>query len=334
MSNFNLSLPVGMNHFTLTKRVILYELLQEKKKYREISKVISKAISSISNEIKNNSVEGKYDPYVAHEIARKRCIEKSKSRKLEKSEILRNYVIEKLKEDWSPEQIAGELRDKAQGKTVISHETIYLFIYSEKGKKEKLWLHLRHRKKPERVPWGTRKKRKINIPNRTSIHDRPDWINQREEHAHWEGDLMLFSQRSEALAVFVERFTRKTIAVLLDNKTSASMELALHELMASAGQTNVKSITFDNGSENVCHQKIRLEYVEAFETFFCDPYCSWQKGTVENTNKLFRQYLPRDVSNQKLNQDYVDNIVEKLNNRPRKCLNYKTPNHIFHKCSV
>lgn len=323
-----------MRHFTLTNRIILSELLAEKKSYREISKVIGKVISSISNEINHNSVAGEYNPYLAHKLARKRMLEKGKRSKLEISATLKAYVVEKLKEDWSPEQIAGELREKAQGKTVISHETIYLFIYSEKGKKEKLWLHLRHRKKPERVPWGTRKKRKINIPNRTSIHDRPDWINQREEHAHWEGDLMLFSQRSEALAVFVERFTRKTIAVLLDNKISASMELALHELMASAGQTNVKSITFDNGSENVCHQKIRLEYVEAFETFFCDPYCSWQKGSVENPNKLFRQYLPRNVSNKKLNQDYVDNIVEKLNNRPRKCLNYKTPNHIFHECSV
>lgn len=323
-----------MSHFTLNKRVILHELLLEKKSYREISKVISKAISSISAEINNNSVERNYDPYVAHEIARTRILEKSKRKKLEKSEGLRNYVIEKLREDWSPEQIAGELRKKAQGKTVISHEAIYLFIYSENGKREKLWLHLRHRKKPERVPWGSRKRRKVNIPNRTSIHQRPEWINRREEYAHWEGDLMIFSQIKEVLAVFVERYSRKTIAVLLDDKKATSMELALHELMASAGQTNVKSLTLDNGTENVCHQKVRLDYVESFDTFFCDPYCSWQKGTVENTNKLLRQYLPRKIEKQKLNQDYVDYVVEKLNNRPRKCLKYNTPNQTFYDCSV
>jgi IS30 family transposase len=323
-----------MKHFTLTKRIILAELLEEKKSYREISKVINKVISAISDEIRHNSVNGNYDPYKAHAEARKRKIEKGKRKKLEISSALKDYVVEKLKEEWSPEQIAGELKEKAQGKTVISHETIYLFIYSEKGKKEKLWLYLRHRKKPERVPWGTRKKRKITIPNRTSIHERPDWINRREEYAHWEGDLMLFSQRNEALAVFVERYSRKTVAVLLDNKKASSMELALHELLASTGQTNVKSITFDNGSENVCHQKVRLDYVESFETFFCDPYCSWQKGTVENTNKLLRQYLPRKIEEQKLNQDYLDSVIEKLNNRPRKCLKYNTPNQIFKNCSV
>jgi len=323
-----------MSHFTLTSRIMLHELLSESQSYREISKVIDKAISSISDEIKNNSTDGRYDPYQAHEKARRRNIEKGKRSKLERSEVLKEYVIRKLKADWSPEQIAGKLRKKAEGKTVISHETIYLYIYSDEGKQEKLWMTLRHRKKPERVPWGKRKKRKVNIPNRTSIHERSDWINRREEYAHWEGDLMLFSKRSEALAVFVERYTRKTVAVLLEDKTAASMELALHELMASVGQTHIKSITFDNGTENVCHEKIRQEYVESFDTYFCDPYSSWQKGTVENTNKLLRQYLPRDINKGKLHQDYVDYAVEKLNNRPRKCINYKTPNQYFHDCSV
>jgi len=325
-----------MKHFTLTTGKMLAELLLEKRSYREISLVIKKSISSISNELQRNSEDdGSYDPYKAHEQARRRELEKKRRSKLEKSPGLRKYVITQLKEDWSPEQIAGVLREKSGGKTVISHETIYLFIYSEEGKRQKLWKHLRHRKKAERVPWGTRKKRGVKIPNRTPIHYRPRWINTREEFGHWEGDLMVFSRgRPEALAVFVERYSRKTVTVLLEDKTSASMEMALHELITTAGQINVHSITFDNGSENVCHQKVREDYMENFNTFFCDPCCSWQKGTVENTNKLLRQYLPRNVPQEKLNQDYVDIVTSKLNRRPRKCLQYATPSQSFHLCSV
>jgi IS30 family transposase len=318
-----------MQHFTLTKRKILSELLQQGESYREIRKVINKSISSISDEINNNGGRRNYDPHKAHERALKNKMERKKRKKLEISEGLKGYVIEKLREDWSPEQIAGELRKQAQEKTVISTETIYQFIYSKEGKRLKLWKHLRHRKKPERVPWGSRKKRKISIPNRTSIHDRPQHINTREEFGHWEGDLMIFSEQRTVLAVFVERMTRKTIAVVNPDKTAQEMEYALHELISSAGPTQVKSITFDNGAENVCHQKVREDYMETFYTFFCDPYSSWQKGTVENTNKLLRQYLPRDISKEQLTQDYVDSVLEKLNNRPRKCLNFSSPNSFF-----
>lgn len=325
-----------MTHFTLTTRKMLSELLLEKRSYREISLVIGKSIGSISDELQRNSEEdGKYNPYKAHEKAKRRELEKKQRRKLEKSPGLRKYVITQLKEDWSPQQIAAVLKKQARGKTVISHETIYLFIYSLQGKRKKLWKYLRHRKKPERVPWGTRKKRRSKIPNRTPIHDRPRFINHREELGHWEGDLMVFSKkRPEALAVFVERYSRKTVALLLEDKTAASMEMALHELIASVGQIYVKSLTLDNGSENVCHQSVREQYAETFFTFFCDPYCSWQKGTVENTNKLLRQYFPRNVAQQKLNQDYLDTVVQKLNSRPRKCLNYDTPSQSFSSCSV
>jgi len=131
----------------------------------------------------------------AHKRALNNKLARTKRTKLEISSGLKSYVIAKLREDWSPEQVSGELKKQAQGRTVLSTETIYQFIYSEEGKKLKLWKHLRHRKKPERVPWGSRKKRKASIPNRTSIHQRPESINTREEFGHWEGDLMIFSQQ-------------------------------------------------------------------------------------------------------------------------------------------
>ena len=157
---------------------------------------------------------------------------------------------------------------------------------------------------------------------------------RKEEFGHREGDLMIFSEMKLVLAVFVERMTRKVIAVVNQNKTAKEMEMAIHELITSAGQINVLSITFDNGAENVCHQKVREDYSFCFDTFFCDPYCSWQKGSVENANKLLRQYFPRDVSMEDLTQDKVDAVVKKLNNRPRKCLGFKKSSDEFDFCSV
>lgn len=316
-----------MSHFTLVERKTLEKLLKNKISYEKIGRVIEKVKSSISDEIKNNSADGRYDAEIAHIKAVQRREQKTKRTKLEISAGLKKYVIQKLSGDWSPEQISGELRRQANGKNVISHETIYQFIYSDEGRRLKLWLHLRHRKKPKRVHWGSRKRRII-IPERVSIRERPSYINLREDFGHYEGDLMIFSD-GKALAVFVERVTRKTFAILNDNKSAVEMELALHELISSAGQINIKSITFDNGGENVCHAKVRLDYEKQFDTYFCDPYCSWQKGSVENMNKLFRQYLPRNISTEKLTQDYVDEVVAKLNSRPRKKLGYSTPSAEF-----
>ncbi len=188
---------------------------------------------------------------------------------------------------------------------------------------------MRHKKREYRQSWGSRKKR-IHIPQRVSIHKRPGVINDRQRFGDYEGDLMIFSSSQKVLAVFVERCTRKICAVVNDNKTSLEMEYALHELVCSVGIHEIKSITFDNGLENVCHEKVRKDYDYLFETYFCDPFSSWQKGAVENANKLLRQYLPRNIDPNLLNQDYIDEVVKKINNRPRKCLNYKTPNF----CSV
>jgi len=322
-----------MKHFSLSDRKILSDLIKEKISYREMSKILGKSLSSISDEIKRNSSLRDYDPHKTHEKACRRKKERKKRRKLEISPGLKNVVIEKLLEDLSPEQIFGELKELAEGKTVISHETIYQFIYSEEGRKLKLWQHLRHKKEHQRRHWGTRKHRPV-IPNRVSIHKRPVVINERKRFGDFEGDLMLFSNSPKALAVFVERTARKTFVIVNENKTAAEMEMALHELLCSAGIVNVRSIAFDNGLENVCHEKVREDYEFHFDTYFCDSYCSWQKGLVENTNKLLRQYFPRNIDPQLLTQDYADQIAKKLNNRPRKCLQYSTPNKLFSDCSV
>jgi IS30 family transposase len=319
-----------MKHFTLQDRKILSEYLQENITYEEIGKILQKSKSSVSDEINRNGGKKKYDPYRAERRAQLKKQQSQKRPKIEISPGLKEYVIQKIKEDWSPEQIAGELKSLAQ-KTILSHETIYQFIYSKEGKQLKLWKHLRHRKIPQRITHGTRKaqKNKMKIPHRNHITLRSMAAEKRTEPGHFEVDLMIFSKTKQVLAVFVDRCTRKTWAYINPDKTASAMADTIREFICDAGIANVHSLSFDNGTENFYHYMVRDEF-GTFETFFCDPYCSWQKGTVENTNKLLRQYFPRDIEPADMNYFSLKNAISKLNNRPRKCLNFLTPNF----CSV
>jgi IS30 family transposase len=318
-----------MSHFTLEERQTLAELLQQGKSHRKIGKSLNRSHTSIGDELRRNTLPGKsYDPVIAHQMALKRQNNHSKSSKLDLSPGLKEYVIDKLRnQDWSPQQIAGKLKELSLGKTIISHETIYQFIYSEEGRRLKLWLNLRRKHKPLRQPYGARKKR-INIPDRTPIHFRDGSVEDRLEVGHWEADLMIFSNQPFVLAVCVERSTRFVVITLLENKKAEEMERALHRLIEEVSQVKVLSITFDNGSENVCHTIIKHDY-PGIETFFCDPYCSWQKGSVENTNALIRQYFPRSFDLSSITQYEVDLVAKRLNTRPRKCLHYKSPHQAF-----
>lgn len=318
-----------MKHLTLEDREILEDLLQRGVSHRGVGKRLKRSHTSIGDEIKRNRCPDQ--KYCAIEAHRRYLIRQRKKRKRPKMEIspgLRLYVITKLLcEQWSPEQIAGALRIKSGGKTVLSHESIYQYIYSKEGKPLKLYQHLRRKKRPVRQSFGTRQKRVL-IKDRVSIHRRHKKINQRLEFGHWETDLMIFSKQKFVLAVTVERMSRYTIVSILPNKTAKEMKQALTRVILDSGQQNVKSITFDNGSENVLHYQLLYEF-PGLESYFCDPYCSWQKGLVENTNSLLRQYFPRNCDLGSFSQEFIDNIVDKLNCRPRKCLNFVSPKASF-----
>lgn len=320
-----------MKHFTLKSRRMLDNLLKTEITYRKLSLVLGKSAGSICDEVNKNGGRSKYNPYLAEQRAQKNHLNCKKRSKLEISPGLKEYVIQKLRDDWSPEQISRDLRNQAKGKNILSHETIYQFIYSAEGKYLKLWKHLRHRKRPERVAHGTRKSRisRSQIPDRTPISLRSYGAQKRTEPGHYEVDLMIFPKTKKVLAVFVDRCTRKTWAYFNDNKTASIMADTIRHFVCETGQHNVKSLSFDNGTENFYHHIVRDEF-GTFQTFFCDPYCSWQKGTVENTNKLLRQYFPRNINPNNLTHENLQIALHKLNNRPRKCLNFMTP--LF--CSV
>jgi len=316
-----------MQYLTYYDRRIIEKLLNQNLSYRAIGRALSRSHTTISDEVSLNSGQLGYSAERAQYYHEQRQLNKGNKKKLEMNVKLKEHVIAKLKEDWSPEEISGRLKefpDKEVG--YICHETIYEYIYSVEGVRLKLYLLLR-RHKPKRTKWHARKKGKSNIPERTSIHERSDDINDRIEIGHWETDSMIFSQQKGILSVQVERRSRLVRLHKCLNKTA---EKTLEAIIKTADSVPLKyflSVTFDNGTENVRHTELRENFDT--KTYFCDPYCSWQKGLVENTNMFVRQYLPKNALIDTTTHEKIYEIQEKLNNRPRKCLGYMTPNEYF-----
>lgn len=258
-------------------------------------------------------------------------MKKKNQKKLEKYKYrkLKNYVVKELKEDHSPDQVAGRINNKflpeLEGGT-ISHESIYQYIYNGEGRFEFLYPHLRTGRHKRRRRFDRRKRNKINIPERISIHLRSEEIDKKERVGDWETDSMIFSKQKEILSTQYERKTMLCRLHKLPDKTAKESENAITDSIESLPKEMWNTITRDNGTENANH----LDTLNTFDiqSYFCDPYCSWQKGGDENLNKLVRQYLPRNTDMSKITDEDIYIIQEKINNRPRKTLNYKTPNEV------
>lgn len=314
-----------MKHLTFEQRKIIEKLLKKEIGIRAIGRIIGKSHTVIINELERN--KGKHLPYSAERaqaVYEQRQLNKGNKKKIERNEKLKKFIVERLeKEQCSPEQIAGKLKRFHQRDIgYVCHETIYEWIYSKEEIHNKHYRHLR-RHKPKRTKWHSRKKR-IQIPDRTSIHDRPEEVNQKKEAGHWETDSMIFSRQKEILSVQIERKSKLLRFHKCPNKTAEATLKALEKSIQSLPYYWFQSITYDNGTENVKHVELKEEY--KLQTYFCDPYCSWQKGLVENTNMLLRQYFPREMNLEYVGDEYIKCIEDKLNNRPRKSLNYLTPN--------
>ena len=316
-----------MQYLTFDDRKVIEKLLKQNLSYRSIGKVLQRSHTTISDEIKLNSGQLGYCAERAQHYHEQRQLNKGNKRKLEINDRLREYVIKKLNKDWSPEEISGRLKEfPNEDIGYVCHETIYEYIYSIEGIREKLYLLLR-RYKPRRTKWHSRRKRGAGIKDRTSIHERPIEISERTDLGHWETDSMIFSQQKGILSVQVERKSRLTRIHKCLNKTAEETLEAIVKTIDSIPLKYVLSFTYDNGTENVKHTELKEMF--GIETYFCDPYCSWQKGLVENTNMFIRQYLPKNAPIDSISDEEIYEIQEKLNNRPRKCLKYMTPNEYF-----
>lgn len=318
-----------MQKLTFFERQIIESGIRVGKTKRAIARSLRRDHKVIQYELNQHTIEGRpYSALTAQrlmiEAERRRHVPKLAQKKYHK---LKQYVLNQLQQDYSPEQVAGVLKDQPpkelKGLT-ISPETIYQYIYRGEGRYEDLYKHLRKGRRQRQRRWG-RKARKVIIPSRVSIHDRPEEVGTRLTVGHWESDTVEGKRTTKGnLSVQYERKTMLVRIHKVKNKSAEATEEALRESITSLPQDLWKTITFDNGTEGAHHTKIRDDY--NVQTYFCDPYSSWQKGGVENINGLIRQYVPKGSDISKLTDQEIYVIQEKLNNRPRKKLKFLSPN--------
>ena len=262
--------------------------------------------------------------YCTFYLYERKQLKKGNQSKILNDNELSMYIVRKLKEGWSPELISGRLKAFKSELEYVSHETIYSYIYSEEMVTRRLWMYLRrHRKK--RYKQGVRKSRKGGtVKNMVSISKRPKEVDTRERVGDWESDSVQFSRQKGILSVQVERKTRQVLISKCSNKTALETKNAVIEKLRH--HDNVKTITFNRGTEGALHEEIAKEL--GIKTYFCHAYCSWEKGAVENRNMFIREYLPRNIIISEVSNERIYEIQEILNNRPMKCLNYRTPNEM------
>ena len=277
--------------------------------------------SSIYRELKRNSDKQKYHPLHAQEYTNDRKIHKRAPRKLTKG--MKKIIDAKLKLYWSPEQIVGRCRN--EGIEMISHERIYQYIWADKDQGGTLYCYLRNSNKKYKKRYG-KKDSRGQIPNKKNISERPEIVDQKDRIGDWEIDLIIGKDHKGAILTATERKTCFELMVLLPNKSSKTIKKALINLMAPY-KDRVLTITSDNGREFYEHESIAIKL--AIEYYFANAYCSWERGLNEYQNKLIRQFVPKKSSFDNLTQKEILHYQNLLNSRPRKTLNYKTPNELF-----
>ena len=315
---------MNYKHITTNERCCIANFLSLGLSLRKIAKHLNRNISTISREVKRNSTNGKYLAHIACENYaknRKNCGAKGKS----SNPTLIKYIEDGLEKTWSPEQIAGRLRlDYQDDKSMkIGFKTIYRWLYQKniaKGNVNRL-----RRKGKSLNPKETRDK--FNIGK--SIKDRPKEVRKRETIGHWELDTVVSSRgKSKAcLSTFVERKSRFLIAQVMENRKSLTLNFHCFTAFKEIPTNLIKTFTVDRGKEFAGY--VDIENTLNIDVYFADAYASWQRGTNENTNGLLREFYPKKFDFSSINQKELDNIVTIINNRPRKCLGYKTPAEVF-----
>lgn len=290
---------------------------------RSVATMLERNVSTISRELKRNAVKGEYTAKKADmKSYQRRHSCKVQSKKIRLNNCLEQYVRKKLENGWSPEQIAWRWNIQDSSDT-ISYMSIYRYVYSKFG--YWLWYYLHsQRHKPRK------RKQKLwqrwTILHRTFIDERPDYINYRERLGDREADTIVGTRKDKhCIVTLVERKSRYLKAQMLENKKAHNVYNAISSLVEGH---DVQSMTFDNGHEFAFHYKLW------FDTYFCHPYSSREKGQVEYTNKLIRRYIAKKANLSSYDDSYVQLLVHVLNHTPRKCLWFRTPFEVYFWFSV
>ena len=300
---------------TREQRYQIYVLKKAGHPQTEIAEVVGLHKSSICRELKRNSGQRGYRPKQAQRLALARRGAKTKFR-LSSADWDRIDAL--IRKDWSPEQISGRLLE--EGGPAVSHEWIYQHIYADKRGGGTLHAHLRCRKK-RRKRYGSYDRRG-QIPDRVSIEERPEVVEQRQRIGDWEGDTIIGKNHQGALISAVERKSLYTVLTGTARKTASNVRRQIGQALKDF-KDRVLTITFDNGQEFSEHKAIAADLET--DVYFAHPYASWERGTNENTNGLIRQYFPKSRDLTTVADDEIKIAMDTLNHRPRKTLGFKTP---------
>ena len=318
---------------TLSERETISRGLAGHQSLRSIALSLGRSPSTISRELKRN---GGYDQYraVAAEQAAWDRAKRPKLCKLALNRPLARTVAQKLKRQWSPEQIAGwlKLNHPDSRDHYVSHETIYrsLYIQTRGVLKKELQQYLRSQRAIRRSRYASLKNEGLGgLPGAISISERPASVEDRAVPGHWEGDLIEGSKNS-CIATLVERHSRFVMLIKLKNKKTDTVVSALISQARKLPDELYKSLTWDRGTEMKAHRRFTLE--TNIQVYFCDPKSPWQRGSNENTNRLLRQYFPKGTDLSIHSQSKLSAIARQLNERPRKTLGFATPADKFNAC--
>src|SRR3989338_1625703 len=313
-------------HLTQADRDRLQALRDEGVRQKEVAKILKVDPATISREIKRNRrkyrkkkyIKNKYARYEAdvaeHKAYVRRKYAKYQGKKINENEDLKQYIIRGLKRFWSPDEISGKMK-KERRQFYASKTAVYEWLYTSRGSYWCRYLYREHNR--PRKHKGKKQKRAL-IPHRISISMRPLGATNKTRYGHYEGDTIVSAKKTgskAALSVVYERKSKYIDARKIKNLKPASNNAAIEDMKK---EVFMKSLSMDNGVENTKHEGLKVP------AFFCDPYSSWQKGGVENANKMIRRFIPKKSDLADYSEEYVKMVIDILNNKPRKSLNYKT----------
>lgn len=322
---------MSYTQLTLVERFRIFHMRMVGYRVREIARELGRSHSTISRELKRNTTaEGLSPMWVAH--AQGLCEQRrqrARHRRRQDNEALRAYVAERLHAHWSPQMIAGRLRlDFPRHRSMrISHEGIYRWVYADARAAGELYrcLPYQHKRRRKQRRHGSGRSR---IAGRVPISQRPAAVDTRKQFGHWEADTIYGHKTKHCLLTQVERKSRFVMIKKLSDRSANSVAQAHIEQLSELPRAWRQTLTVDNGSEFA--HFARVEQACAIQFYFAEPYCAWQRGTSENTNGLVRRYLPKGTDFSQVDDEYLASLANSLNNRPRKCLNYRTPTEVIH----
>ena len=310
-------------HITKAERLEIALLKEKQYRIRDIARVLNRSPGTIYDEMKRNAVNGAYDPKKAdHKAYTARKYSKYQGMKVVQRPALREYVEDHMMKDWSPEEISGRIAEIDSHLPSISPKGIYKYVASIYGRR--LERHLAYK---GRTRYPHPRQKVIQLKDRVFIDQRPDIVDDRARFGDWEGDFIVSGRSGRgALLVLHERKARYASMKKIPSPSIKAVHQYLSEI---TGGIVMNTLTLDNDILFRRHKE--MSRILGVPVYFCHPYHSWEKGGVENTNKLIRRYIPKGSDISKVSDEYVYEIQEKLNARPRKCLGYRTPQEVMEK---